>query len=167
MIADFSIFFYKNSHSLFVPENRSRHFSFLFSKLEIWIPYFSFSSRFHFLASRQCLFQKHFIGKRWIQLEELWNVTFVAEIYQISATSVTFSNSTFGGFMTPTFLQAFPSSMWLLAFRDIQSIPDIYPAKSHRFECSKQTDKLKTFYSSLFDWRKHDCCYVNHNIRRS
>ena len=54
-IADFSIIFCKNSRSLLEPENRSRHFSFLFSKFEIWIPYFSFSSRFHFLASRQCL----------------------------------------------------------------------------------------------------------------
>ena len=35
---------------------RSRHFSFLFSKLEMWIPYFSFSSLdLTFLASRQCL----------------------------------------------------------------------------------------------------------------
>ena len=48
-------FFGKNSRSLLEPENRSRHFSFLFSKLEMWIPYFSFSSRFDFLASRQCL----------------------------------------------------------------------------------------------------------------
>ena len=56
-IADFSIFLGKNSLSLLEPENRSRHFSFLFSKFEIWIPYFSFSSRFHFLASRQCLIQ--------------------------------------------------------------------------------------------------------------
>ena len=54
-IADFSIIFCKNSRSLLEPENRSRHFSFLFSKFEIWIPYFSFSSRFHFLASCQCL----------------------------------------------------------------------------------------------------------------
>ena len=54
-IADFSIIFCKNSRSLLEPENRSRHFSFLFSKFEIWIPYFSFSSRFHFLASLQCL----------------------------------------------------------------------------------------------------------------
>ena len=48
-------FFCKSSRSLLEPENRSRHFSFLFSKLEMWIPYFSFSSRFDFLASRQCL----------------------------------------------------------------------------------------------------------------
>ena len=48
-------FFGKNSRSLLEPENRSRHFSFLFSKLEMWIPYFSFSSRFDFLASRQCI----------------------------------------------------------------------------------------------------------------
>ena len=48
-------FFGKNSRSLLEPENRSRHFSFLFSKLEMWIPYFSFSSRFDFLPSRQCL----------------------------------------------------------------------------------------------------------------
>ena len=53
--ADFSNFFCKNSRSLLEPENRSQHFSFLFSKFEIWIPYFSFSSRFHFLASLQCL----------------------------------------------------------------------------------------------------------------
>merc|ERR1711936_1179118 len=52
----FRHFFGKNSRSLLEPENRSRHFSFLFSKLEMWIPYFSFSSRFDFLASRQCLF---------------------------------------------------------------------------------------------------------------
>ena len=52
-------FFCKNSRSLLEPENRSRHFSFLFSKFEIWIPYFSFSSRFHFLASRQCLLCQH------------------------------------------------------------------------------------------------------------
>ena len=49
-------FFCKSSRSLLEPENRSRHFSFLFSKLEMWIPYFSFSSRFDFLASRQCLY---------------------------------------------------------------------------------------------------------------
>ena len=48
-------FFGKNSRSLLEPENRSRHFSFLFSKLEMWIPYFSFSSRFDFVVSRQCL----------------------------------------------------------------------------------------------------------------
>ena len=48
-------FFGKNSRSLLEPENRSRHFSFLLSKFEIWIPYFSFSSWFHFSASRQCL----------------------------------------------------------------------------------------------------------------
>ena len=48
-------FFGKNSRSLLEPENRSRHFSFLFSKLEMWIPYFSFSSRFDFLATRQYL----------------------------------------------------------------------------------------------------------------
>lgn len=48
-------FFCKSSRSLLEPENRSQHFSFLFSKLEMWIPYFSFSSRFDFLASRQCL----------------------------------------------------------------------------------------------------------------
>ena len=46
-------FFCKNSRSFLEPENRSRHFSFLFSKLEMWIPYFSFSSRFDFLASRR------------------------------------------------------------------------------------------------------------------
>ena len=51
-------FFCKSSRSLLEPENRSRHFSFLFSKLEMWIPYFSFSSRFDFLASRQCLIEK-------------------------------------------------------------------------------------------------------------
>ena len=50
-----SRFFYKNSRSLLEPENRSWHFSFLFSKPEIWISCFFFSSRFHFLASRQCL----------------------------------------------------------------------------------------------------------------
>ena len=49
-------FFGKNSRSLLEPENRSQHFSFLFSKLEMWIPYFSFSSPFDFLASRQCLY---------------------------------------------------------------------------------------------------------------
>ena len=48
-------FFCKSSRSLLEPGNRSRHFSFLFSKLEMWIPYFSFSSRFDFLTSRQCL----------------------------------------------------------------------------------------------------------------
>ena len=48
-------FFGKNSRFLLEPANRSRHFSLLFSKLEMWIPYFSFSSRFDFLASRQCL----------------------------------------------------------------------------------------------------------------
>ena len=48
-------FFCKSSRSLLEPENRSQHFSFLFSKLEMWIPYFSFSSRFDFLVSRQCL----------------------------------------------------------------------------------------------------------------
>ena len=48
-------YFCKNYRPLLEPENRSQHFSFLFSKFEIWIPYFSFSSRFHFLAFRQCL----------------------------------------------------------------------------------------------------------------
>ena len=48
-------FFCKSSRSLLEPENRSRYFSFLFSKIEMWIQYFSFSSRFDFLASRQCL----------------------------------------------------------------------------------------------------------------
>ena len=43
----------KSSRSLLDPEKRCQHFSFLFSKLEMWIPYFS--SRFDFLASRQCL----------------------------------------------------------------------------------------------------------------
>ena len=54
-ICRFLHLFCKNSRSLLEPENRSQHFSFLFSKFEIWIPDFSFSSRFHLLASRQCL----------------------------------------------------------------------------------------------------------------
>ena len=64
-------FFGKNSRSLLEPENRSRHFSFLFSKLEMWIPYFSFSSRFDFLASRQCLL--------W-SIRSIWSVTTEAKI---------------------------------------------------------------------------------------
>ena len=56
---EFLHFFCKSSRSLLEPRNRSRHFSFLFSKLEMWIPYFSFSSRFDFLASRQCLQGTH------------------------------------------------------------------------------------------------------------
>ena len=62
-------FFGKNSRSLLEPENRSRHFSFLFSKLEMWIPYFSFSSRFDFLASRQCLLTTWIQNNKQIQLK--------------------------------------------------------------------------------------------------
>ena len=46
----------KNSCSLLEPENRSRQFSFYFSKLEKRIIHFSFSSRFDFYASCQCLY---------------------------------------------------------------------------------------------------------------
>ena len=52
IIADFSIFCLdKFSFSSWT----RKHISFLFSKLEMWILYFTFSSRFHFLASLQCL----------------------------------------------------------------------------------------------------------------
>ena len=43
-----SRFFCKLFRSLLEPENRSRRFSFLFLKFKMWIPYFSFSSRFDF-----------------------------------------------------------------------------------------------------------------------
>ena len=63
-------FFCKSSRSLLEPENRSQHFSFLFSKLKMWIPYFSFSSQFDFLASRQCL--TSWIG--WGRVEWDWHM---------------------------------------------------------------------------------------------
>ena len=51
IIADFSFFLQK-----FLFSSRTRkQISFLFLELEMWIPYFSLSSRFDFLASRQCL----------------------------------------------------------------------------------------------------------------
>ena len=73
-------FFCKSSRSLLEPGNRSRHFSFLFSKLEMWIPYFSFSSRFDFLASRQCLRSSMF----YVSIFQLF-FSFVSYIYDFVA----------------------------------------------------------------------------------
>ena len=73
-------FFCKSSRSLLEPGNRSRHFSFLFSKLEMWIPYFSFSSWFDFLASRQCLRSSMF----YVSIFQLF-FSFVSYIYDFVA----------------------------------------------------------------------------------